>query len=49
MNMKRKLARGIAKRRMKEAGMQNFCKKILNGKKRDNSKFAEHWKEWVKA
>ena len=49
MNMKRKLARGIAKRRMKEEGMKKFCKHMIDGVKLDKSKFAEHWKEWVKA
>lgn len=48
MNMKRKVAREVAKRRMKEAGLQHFCKHIIDGVKLDKSKFAEHWKEYVK-
>lgn len=49
MNMKRKVAREVARRKMKEAGMQHVCKHFVGGVKLDKSKFAEHWKEWVKA
>ena len=44
----RKLARGIVRRRMKEMGMQHICKPIVKNAKKHNSKFAEHWKEYVK-
>ena len=47
--MMRKLARAIAKRRMKREGMQHFCKQQIDGVKKDKSTFAEQWKEWVKA
>lgn len=48
MNAIRKLAREVARNRMKKAGIQNICKPInKKGKKHNNSKFAEHWKEYV--
>ena len=49
MNALRKLARGVAKKRMKKAGMQHICKHtvIKNGGDKSKSKFAEHWKEYV--
>lgn len=48
MNQIRKLARGVAKRRMKAEGMVQLCKPIARNTKHDNSKFAVSWKNYVR-
>lgn len=43
MNALGRIARGVAKNRMKKKGFTHICKKIGEG-----SFFSRHWKEYVK-
>lgn len=49
MNALGRLARGVAKQRMKKAGITQICKKKdIKNQSTGCSYFSKHWKEYVK-
>ena len=50
MNTLGRLARSVAKQRMKKAGITQICKKKKDNKNHSTgcSYFSRHWKEYVK-
>lgn len=49
MNAIRRLARNVAKNRMKKVGMVRICKSgAKKGERSEGSYFSQHWKDHVK-